>query len=125
MADLSKIKVGDSLKIVVEVTYADDAIGAPVRVVGDFFRTVENGKEELWISRQLVEAAEHIPAPRVFKRGDWVKWSDQEEEHRKCLVLGGGATDVAKLRGLLRVDVPGEGVCEIHPQNLEPDEAPE
>lgn len=114
MADLAKIKVGDKLRLELTVTDLD---------LRDRYRPVE--AEDLhWLAASEVEAAEHIPAPKIFKRGDWVKWADEDEEHRKCLVLGGGATDVAKLRGLLRVDVPGEGVCEIHPRALESDEAP-
>jgi hypothetical protein len=76
MADLFKIKAGDTLKIPVEVTYADNAAGAPVRIVGDFMSTLVDGREEFWLPRSTVEAAEHIPAPRVFKRGDWVRFQN-------------------------------------------------
>ena len=123
MADLSKIKVGDSLKIPVKVTYADDAMGAPVRVSGDFLRTVVDGEEEIWISRQLVEAAEHIPAPRVFKRGDWVRHAkDTPSRYGLVTKVRSGS---AALGGLITVSWPEGAAYDYYVGDLEPDEAPE
>lgn len=122
MADLAKIRVGDTLKIPVEVTHADDAMGAPVRVVGDFMRTVVDGKEEIWISRQLVEAAEHIPAPKVFKRGDWVR--HLSAQYRGISYKG---VVVADGLGILTVSWNHDPMTllAVAAADLEPDEAPE
>jgi hypothetical protein len=112
MADLSKIKVGDKLRLEVTVTDLDR---------GDerYPVAIDRGQ---WLDGKTIEAAEHIEAPRVFRRGDWVKWNDGEEDFRHCIVLGKSETGHSEL---LRVDVPGEGVCELYPRFLEPDEAPE
>jgi hypothetical protein len=123
MADLSKIHAGDTLKIPVEVTFADDAAGAPVRVVGDFMRTVVDGKEEIWISRQLVEAAEHIPAPRVFKRGDWVRLPGEGGPNHGLVTKVRNGT--AALGALVTVSWPDSPCYDYYAGDLEPDEAPE
>lgn len=64
MADLSKIKVGDKLKLEVEV--ARDLGGAVVDV------RVPGASDVWYITPSMAEAAEHIPAPKTFKRG----WDD-------------------------------------------------
>lgn len=65
MADIPSLRIGDTLKVpyTIEALIQDQPSNRPVRV-----------DEGLWLRRELVEAAQHIPAPRVFKRGDWVSW---------------------------------------------------
>jgi hypothetical protein len=115
MADLSKIKVGDKLRIEVEVesiypTFPDYPLRALV------------GTEKTLLRPQDIEAAEHIPAPRMtFKRGDWVTWNHGSPEciHRHCLFL-----KYAEVPHLALIDDAGKHYT-VFLQHLEVGEAPE
>lgn len=79
MADLSKIKVGDKLRFTGEVSTVTKS-GVAVHIEGA-------ATHSTWVipfSGSTLEAAEHIPAPRVFKRGDWVRWKG---DHTKRMVV--------------------------------------
>lgn len=67
MANLSEVKPGSKLRIEVEVLEVDDS-DVPAHVIFA-------GRDD-WIVREWVEAAEHIPATKAFKRRDVVKTSD-------------------------------------------------
>lgn len=111
MADLSKIKVGDTLRLEVQVTKVD---------IGDQVLPIRISSND-WISSELVETAEHIPAPKTFKRGDWVRWESEDGSYRHCLVLGPDPFDV----DLLEIHLLGSSSSSVLPSELEPDEAPE
>lgn len=117
MADLSKIGVGDILLIPVKVLHADDAYGAPVKVA---FETVE-----FWLDRDTVNAAEHIPAPRAFKRGDWVKLHGEEAPNQGLVVAEIPKGPTRQTGALYTVNWPNGGYFEYLADDLEPDEAPE
>ena len=71
MADLSKIKVGDRLRLEVEVQNVsrhreDGAWPIYASLAGHASHLMDT-----W-----VEAAEHVPAPKTFKRGDRVRYAN-------------------------------------------------
>lgn len=68
MADPSKIKVGDCIKFTARVVSGTEGM------VGITRPEAEDKSSQLYLGGRWIEAAEHIPAPRVFKRGDWVSW---------------------------------------------------
>ena len=110
MADLESVKVSDTLLIPVKVIHVDSAYGAPVKVA---FETVE-----FWIDRDTAQAAEHISAPRVFKRGDWVRTLPEIDSQTRGIVtwvMSGGST--------VRVHWPSNISEERLTSDLEPDEA--
>lgn len=106
MADIPSLRIGDTLKVpyTIEALIQDQPSNRPVRV-----------DEGLWLRRELVEAAEHIPAPRVFKRGDWVQYDDQR--HGWVNYVRGGDVLVAWPEATQ--------LFAYTPEELEPDEAPE
>lgn len=66
VADLSKIRVGDKLRIYMEVLKLDPGDSRlPVKVKTPY------GVED-WLSCEEVEAAEHVPAPKTWTAGQWV-----------------------------------------------------
>lgn len=112
MADLQRVKISDTLLIPVKVIHVDNAFGAPVRVA---FESVQ-----FWLDRDTAQAAEHIPAPRVFKRGDWVRTRPEIDSQTGGIVtwvMSGGST--------VRVHWPSNISEERLTADLEPDEAPE
>jgi hypothetical protein len=122
MADLSKIKVGDKLRLEVEVLRvfeADTKSGWRVEV-----RTVSRRSACGFLSGGLAENAEHIPAPRVFKRGDWVKLAHGTDGPNHGLVTK-VRTGTAALGGLVTVSWPDSDSYDYYVGDLEPDEAPE
>lgn len=117
MADLKCVKVSDMLLIPVKVIHVDDAFGAPVKVA---FESVE-----FWLDRDTAQAAEHIPDPRIFKRGDWVKMhlQTQSVNHIKRHGIVAGDSEAGD-----NVPVLWPGCLNsqfIRSDLLEPDEAPE
>lgn len=106
MADPSKIKIGDKLRLELTVTRLDlDDSRRPIEAEGQY-----------WLSAPEVEAAEHIPAPRVFKRGDWVCWKDGPI---KRMVIADGHDSL-----WVTSDDPAQNVVWLK-QDCDPTEAPE
>lgn len=75
MVDIEKIRIGDKLRVDLEVDEKDYA----AKLIG--VRPITGNR--FFLSFPTVEAAEHIPAPKVFKRGDWV-------QHASCDGIIGG-----------------------------------
>jgi hypothetical protein len=113
MADLSKIKVGDKLRLELTVTDLD---------LRDHTRPVE-AEERHWLHAFEVDAAEHIPAPRVFKRGDWVRHAKDTPSRYGLVTKVRNGT--AALGGLITVSWPDGPAYDYYVGDLEPDEAPE
>jgi hypothetical protein len=123
MADLSKIQRGDKLKLEVEVLRvcgADTKSGWQVEV-----RTVSRRSACGFLSGGLAENAEHIPAPRVFKRGDWVKLHGEEAPNQGLVVAEIPKGPTRQTGALYTVNWPNGGYFEYLADDLEPDEAPE
>lgn len=116
MADLSRVKVGDTLVFKARVASVNG------EMVGLSRPESSDTSNQFYLGGRWIEAAEHIPAPKVFKRGDWVKWVDGIRVSRHCLVLGPSGSGESSLA--LRIDDPFFGACIVPIHLLEPDEAP-
>lgn len=119
MADIESVKAGDTLRVPVKVIYQEGQRhpGGPLvcRV------EMPSGREDS-LSFTDVEAAEHIPAPKVFKRGDWVR---TRGTLRHGLVLRRDGLNTTRYW----VDWPnqissGRHAVQMLAQDLERDEAP-
>lgn len=112
MAEIEKVEVGDRLRIDVEVIDITNDADYPIRVEA-------NNTDPVWLWRAVAEAAAHMPASKVFNRGDWVRHTDGIRKNG--LVLGRN-----KEGSLVYVEWPGSyKTSEYLPQALEHDEAPE
>lgn len=112
MADLSKIKVGDRLRI--------DGVVHKLETNRVYVGGLSSWG--LWLDAFEVGVAEHIPAPKTFKRGDWVQSSRYKHNGRprRGVVIADGL-------GILSVswdDDPMQ-LQSLAADALEPDEAPE
>lgn len=130
MADIEKVQVGDTLRIDVKVVATYPGSLARVSAAG--------GGVVFPISRTALEAAEHVPAPKVFKRGDWVRqkgWKPKQNDFVGGFVKHfapkprrhGWVTGTVASTGNVLVNWPGEPhqLDSLPPETLEHDEAPE
>lgn len=128
MAALYKVGIGDTLRI--EVKVSDIAVGATYPI-----ETRSLSPNPVWIRRSIAEAAEHIPAPKVFKRGDRVRIVENRGLSAYDIGYDGivlGRVDREPIRDLgmaastaVEVNWPDGSVGIYQPSQLEHDEAPE
>lgn len=114
MADIQRIKrikPGDRLRIEGVVSAVDPSAGIHDQPVRIQIANEETALSSLWLNWAALQAAEHIPAPKTFKRGDPVRhianrmWTDG-------IVLYPGVRDYA-------VHFAGTGIVETSADSIE------